>query len=499
MRSRLLLVFLVLVGLLAAGLGVPLALTHAQRSQEEVFTDRLTDTISFASGAQRLLIESPDGHSASTAFVAEIARYDEVYDVAVAVFDRTGGLLVASRPPERLPGLEGEPADRLRVALAGRRSETHPLLMPWDDRPIVLAEPVLVDGEVVGATMTVSPTDALRSAELRAWSVIAGVALLALLAGALVALPLTVWILRPVRRLDAAMGRVGTAVVAGGPPGPPMRRTGPPELRLLAGSFDRMTETVRGALDAQRAFVADASHQLRNPLTALRLRLSNLDGHVDPAAAEEHAAALEESERLSRVLDGLLALARAERAADTASGETVTGLDDVVEDRLENWRPLAEHIGVELRRSGPRGLRARIDPAGLETVLDAVLDNALKYTPEGGRVRIATLRVADRVGVSVVDGGPGMTVEERARATDRFWRAPGQSNVEGSGLGLAIASRTAAAAGGRLALDPAPGGGLRVTLWLEPAPPAPAAPSPPSSPPSSPSPSHAPPGAPSGP
>lgn len=468
MRSRLLLVFLVLVGLLAAGLGVPLAITHAQRSQEEVFTDRLTDTISFASGAQRPLLESPDGQAASTAFTAEITRYDEVYDVAVVVFDRSGALLVASRPPERLPELSGEPADRLRVALAGRRSDTYPLLMPWDDRPIVLAEPVLADGEVVGAAMTVSPTDALRSAELRIWSLVAGVMVLALLAGTLVALPLTVWILRPVRRLDEAMGRVGTAVVAGSPPGPPTRRTGPPELRLLAGSFDRMTETVREALAAQRAFVADASHQLRNPLTALRLRLSNLDGHVESGASEEHLAAMEEAERLSRVLDGLLALARAERAAETASGDTVTDLDDVVDDRLENWRPLAEHTGVELRRSGPRGVRARVDPGGLETVLDAVLDNALKYTPAGRRVRIATLRVAGQVGVSVVDSGPGLSTEDRARATDRFWRAPGQSNVEGSGLGLAIASRTAAAAGGMLALDPAPGGGLRVTLWLEP-------------------------------
>lgn len=470
MRSRLLLVVLVLVGLLAVGLGVPLALSDAQRNQEEVFTDRLTDTISFASAAQRPLIESPGGRAATTAFTAEITRYDEVYDVAVAVFDRSGALVAASRPPERLPDLSGDPAARLQVALAGRRSEPQPLLMPWDDRPIVLAEPVLVDGEVVGAAMTISPTDALRSAELRTWSVIAGATLLALLAGTLVALPLTAWILRPVRRLDEAMGRVGTAVVAGGPPGPPIRRSGPPELRSLAGSFDRMTETVREALAAQRAFVADASHQLRNPLTALHLRLSNLDGRVERGAAEEHLAALEEAERLSRVLDGLLALARAERAVEADRGEVVTELDGVVDDRVENWLPLAEHNGVELRRSGPRRLRARIGPAGLEGVLDAVLDNALKYTPRGRRIRVATLQVAGRVGVSVVDGGPGLSAEDRARATDRFWRAPGQSNVEGSGLGLAIAARTAAAAGGTLALDPAPGGGLRVTLWLEPAP-----------------------------
>ncbi|MEQ3553993.1 ATP-binding protein [Pseudonocardia nematodicida] len=471
MRSRLLLVVLVLVGLLAVGLGVPLALTDSQRGQEELFTDRLTDTISFAASSQRPLLEAPSGRAATTVFADEIVRYDEVYGVSVLIFDRTGSLIVASRPSDRLPALSDDATDRLEVALAGRRSQTYPLLMPWDSTALVLAEPVLVDGEVVGAAMTVSPTDALRAGQIRTWSVVAGAAVVALLAGTLVALPLTAWILRPVRRLDEAMDRVGTSVLAGGPAGPATRRSGPPELRRLSESFDRMTGTVREVLVAQRAFVADASHQLRNPLTALRLRLSNLDGRLDVGATDDHLAAMEEAERLSRVLDGLLALARAERAAESGpDGTGATELDDVVADRVENWRPLAEHTGVELRAGGPRGLRARIDPAGLETVLDAVLDNALKYTPDGGRVRVATLRLADRVGVSVVDGGPGMDAHDRARATDRFWRAPGQTNVEGSGLGLAIAARTAAGAGGTLALDDAPGGGLRVTLWLDPAP-----------------------------
>ncbi len=192
---------------------------------------------------------------------------------------------------------------------------------------------------------------------------------------------------------------------------------------------------------------------------------------------------MEEAERLSRVLDGLLALARAERAVEDAGDAEDTDLDVVIAERVDNWRPLAEHSGIELRRSGPHGLHGLIGEPALESVLDALLDNALKYTPAGRRVRVATLRTADRIGVSVVDGGPGLAREDRARATDRFWRAPGQTNVEGSGLGLAIAVRTAAAAGGSLQLGDAPGGGLRVTLWLRPAPsavpsPPPAAPDP---------------------
>lgn len=465
MRSRLLVIVLGLVGLLAIGLGVPLGVIDAQRSQEEVFTDRLTDTISFASGAQRPLIESDTGRSSTVAYAAEIARYDQVYGVAVLVFDRSGQVVVSSRAQP--PALSEEAQQRLRVALAGRRSTAYPLLLPWDSRPIVLAEPVLVDGEVVGAAVTVSPTAALRGGELRTWGVVAGAVLLALLLGVLVALPVVAWILRPVRRLDEGMGRVASSVLAGGDAEPVAERAGPPELRRLSVSFDRMTETVTQAMTAQRAFVADASHQLRNPLTALHLRLSNLDGQVRPEAADDHLAALEEAERLSRVLDGLLALARAERAPD---GEAESDVDDAVRDRLEAWRPLAEHHGVRLCRSGPAGLRARIMPGGIETVLDAVLDNALKYTPSGSEIRVRTVHDDDRVGLVVADGGPGMDPEQMLRATDRFWRAPGQTNVEGSGLGLAIAERTVELAGGEFRLGVDAGGGLLVTALLAAAP-----------------------------
>lgn len=462
MRSRLLVIVLVLVGLLAMGLGVPLGMIDSRRSQEEVFTDRLTDTISFASGAQRPLIESDAGRSTTVAFAAEIARYDEVYGVAVLVYDRAGQVVASSRAQP--PQLSEEAGHRLRVALAGRRSTAYDLLLPWDTRPIVLAEPVLVDGEVVGAAVTVSPTDALRTGELRTWSVVAGAVLLALLLGVLVALPVVAWILRPVRRLDEGMGRVASSVLAGGDADPVAERAGPPELRRLSTSFDRMTETVTQAMTAQRAFVADASHQLRNPLTALHLRLSNLDGQVSPDAADDHVAALEEAERLARVLDGLLALARAEQVPD---GGEESDVDHAVGDRLEAWRPLAEHQGVALRRAGPHGLWARIAPGGIETVLDAVLDNALKYTPADSEIRVATmLDGQDRVGVAVADGGPGMDAEQMARATDRFWRAPGQTNVEGSGLGLAIAERTVELAGGEFRLGSGPGGGLVVTALL---------------------------------
>ncbi|MFC5994917.1 sensor histidine kinase [Pseudonocardia hispaniensis] len=455
MRARLLVIMLVLVGLLAVGLGGPLALADARGAQHVMFTDRLTDTIFFASIAQRPITEAN-----ATGLAAELARYDEVYGVTVAVLDREQRIVAASRVQPIVLDEAGK--ERLRLALANRRSEPYPFILPWDDRPLVLAEPVLVDGEVRGAALTISPTGALRAQELRVWSVVAGAILLALVLGVLVALPLVRWILRPVHRLDEGTDRIADAVLAGAEAEPVATGSGPPELRRLSASFDRMAGIVTQALAAQRAFVADASHQLRNPLTALRLRLSNLDGHVAAAAAEDHAAALEEAERLSAMLDGLLALARAERVSATQPVE----LDPSIEDRIDAWRPLAEHIGLKLTRCGMRGLRARVTPGGIETLLDALLDNAMKFTPAGGVITIGVRKVPGGVDLVVRDTGPGIAPEELDRATDRFWRGPGQSDVEGSGLGLAIAARTAQVSGGMLRLELPPGGGLRVVARL---------------------------------
>ncbi len=463
MRARLLVIIMVLVGALAGGLGIPLALSSAMSAQQEMFTDRLKDTIFYASLAERS-IRNDD----TSGLEADLRRYDEVYGVAVLVLDRAGDVRASSRVPA--PVLDADGRDRVALALANRRSETYSRRFPWDVRPIVLAEPVLLDSGVGGVTVTVSPTRSLRQSELAVWSLVVAAGLLALALAALVALPVVRWILRPVQRLDEGTGRVAAAVLAGADAEPVADNSGPPELRRLSASFDRMAETVTQAYSAQRAFVADASHQLRNPLTALRLRLSNLEGHVDAAAADEHVGALEEAERLSTLLDGLLALARAERTAPLVAVDVDAG----VTDRVEAWRPLAEHTGLTLERSGTPGLRA-LGPSGMiETVLDAVLDNAVKFSPAGGSVVVDTALCGGHVEIAVRDTGPGMAPEELDRATARFWRSPEQSNVEGSGLGLAIASRTAEVAGGQLRLELPAGGGLRVVTRLRADPPPPA-------------------------
>ncbi|WP_051580120.1 sensor histidine kinase [Pseudonocardia acaciae] len=453
MRRRLLVTVMVMVAMVLVGLGVPLALSDARTATQRQFVDRLADTVRFASLSQRAVVEDDP-----SAVAAEMRRYDEVYGIAVVLLSRDGRPLAESRP-----GLAVADADRVSVALTGRRSEPYPAIMPWTEGAMLLAEPVLVDGEVRGAAVTVSPTGALRNELLAEWLVLLAAGLIALGLAALAALPVVRWIMRPVQLLDSGLPRVAAAVLAGRAAEPVGDGRGPAELRRLIGSFDKMAATVSQALAAQRGFVADASHQLRNPLTALRLRLNNLDSHVDPTAAEEHQAAMEEADRLADVLDGLLALAKAERAA--AEAETIE-LDRALDDRLDAWGVLAEHERLALRRTGDTGLRAHAPAGTVETVLDAVLDNAIKFSPPGGEIVVRTEADGEDVLVSVRDHGPGLSEDELERATDRFWRSPSQHNVEGSGLGLAIARSSARQCGGELSLRRPSGGGLRVVLRL---------------------------------
>ena len=491
MRTRLLVVVSVLVGLLAVGLGVPLATAAASAETQRVFVDRLGDTARAAAIAQR-----PVADADLAGLAAELTRFGEQDDLTVAVVDRQGRALAGSRPG---PVLD-DPQRRVAAALAGQRSERPDTLWPWSTGPMLLAEPVLVGGEVRAAVVTESPTGGPRRAVLLVWLVLAAVGALALAVAALAALPLVRWILAPVERLDTGMSRVDAAVRSGRRAEPVGAERGPPELRRLTEHFDRMAATVSSTLDAQRAFVADAGHQLRNPLTALRLRLQNLgsdlaraEGALAPGVSDgelagvrdEHAAALDEVDRLAGVLDGLLALARAEGAPPVS---VAVRLDPVLDDRAEAWGVLAEHGGLDLVRGGPRDLVVRTDPDTVATVLDAVLDNAVKYGPSGTAVELTTARVEDHAEVSVRDHGRGLAPDELGRATDRFWRSPLRADAgaavpgvpastdpttptapaapTGSGLGLAIAARAADRGGGVLLLHLPPGGGLRVTLRL---------------------------------
>ena len=458
MRSRILPVVLFLVVLVLLGLGIPLALSIASSEQESMFLDRVTSTERLASLAQQPLV---DGQT--TVLGQVLQRYAEVYGFTAAVLDEDGNTL--GQTPSAPNLVDNAVQSGLGLALAGRQPERGPLFLPWHDQPLVVAEPVMVGGEVRGAVVTVSPVDALRDRVLIEWALVLIGGLTALGLATLFALPVVRWILRPINRLDEAASRVAAAVTAGDELDPTATRTGPPELRRLARSFDEMAAGVTDAFAAQRAFVADASHQLRNPLTALQVRLSNMDESVAPDAAEDYAAAVSETQRLNEVLDSLLALARTE----AGSGPPVSiDASAAARERVAAWRAVAAARDVELRADVPDGLTVHAVPRAVDRILDAVLDNAVKFST--GRpdaiIEVSATRVGATVRISVRDHGPGLEPSELDRVTDRFWRAPRQQNVSGSGLGMAIVAQIVNSSHGALTLDLPEGGGLRIAVDL---------------------------------
>jgi signal transduction histidine kinase len=218
--------------------------------------------------------------------------------------------------------------------------------------------------------------------------------------------------------------------------------------------FNETVARVEQLLRSQREFAADASHQLRTPLTALRLRLENLERDLAEPGRRDLEGAIEEVERLARLVDGLLVLARAD-SHDSSAGPVELGA--LVSDRVVAWAARAEDLDVRLVAEVHEGGTVRAGAEGLRQVLDNLIENALEASPAHGTVTV----VAQSTELRVRDEGPGLSPEEREQAFDRFWRARAGA---GSGLGLAIVRRLVDGAGGEVELLPAAGGGLEAVV-----------------------------------
>ncbi|MEV0895447.1 HAMP domain-containing sensor histidine kinase [Actinoplanes sp. NPDC049802] len=450
MRRRLVVTYLLLLCMVLLALAIPLAVTVASRETDRAVADRLADATRFAS------LAAPAVRSGELdTLTGELRRYQELYGIGTMLVDQDQRVLsvFGDRP--------ADPGWAIRGALAGHQVGSPKTLWPWEDEPLVVAVPVSDGGAVLGVVLTVSPTDRNRRAVLVVWLLLAMVGAIAVVACLTTAHRLAGWVLRPVTRLDAAAheiaaGDSGARVQPG---------LGPPELRRLSASFNEMADAVAEAMERQRSFVAHASHQLRNPLTVLRLRIEDLGSRLDDDDLRaDHEFALEETDRLADVLDGLLALARAER------GQQRTEVVDTValtRHRVRAWQPLVERREIELVTVLPEEpLPARTVATALDQALDALIDNALKFTPAGGKVEVEVTSRDGGAEVTVRDTGPGMTEEQRRRASERFWRAPDAQNVDGAGLGLSIVAVLVEASGGRFTLAPAASGGLAATIWF---------------------------------
>ncbi|MEV6347881.1 HAMP domain-containing sensor histidine kinase [Actinoplanes sp. NPDC051851] len=453
MRRRLAGIYLLLMVMVLVALEVPLATALTSRETDRVLADRLADATRFAA-----LAAPPIRTGELTPLTDELRAYQQVYGITTMVLDQDQRVLSAFGDPVLDPEYT-EPA--IRAALAGRQVGAPAMLWPWQRHPLVVAVPVSDGGAVLGVVVTVSPTGRSRRAVVSSWAALGLLGLAAVAACVIAAHRLAGWVLRPVTRLDAAAHEIGAGDDdARVPPG-----LGPPELRRLSASFNEMADAVAQAMHRQRSFVAHASHQLRNPLTVLRLRIEDLGGRLtDDEARADHEGTLAETDRLAEVLDGLLALARAERGPRRMTEADATA---VARRRRDAWRPLADRRGITLVAVLPDGPRpVRLVATALDQVLDALIDNALKFTPAGGTVEVSVAGHDGGVETTVRDDGPGMTAEQCRQAAERFWRAPDAQNVDGAGLGLSIVAVLAEASGGRFALAPAGPRGLRASVWF---------------------------------
>lgn len=244
----------------------------------------------------------------------------------------------------------------------------------------------------------------------------------------------------------------------------------PAELLPFVRAINRLLARVQQAMAAQQRFIADAAHELRTPLAALSLQAERLQAMALAAPAQERLQELRQGmERSRHLLDQLLGLARAQAGrSDCAQLQALAAL---LRELLQELHPLAQakgiDLGIDLGTEGNPEASVQLPRTALYLLLKNLLDNAIRYTPAGGRIDLRITQDAAQLCLQVQDSGPGIPPAERTRVFEPFYRLPGSAG-EGSGLGLAIAQTLAQGLGGSITLHDAPGGGLcaRVRLPL---------------------------------
>lgn len=460
MTRRLLAGYLTITVIVLVLLMVPLGVFYSQRERERLAADVEHDANVIAT------LYEDDLEDGTALDPTPADTYEDRTGARVVVVDSAGISQVDtaaevnrdfSTRPEFESALEG-------VRTAGtRQSDT------LGAELLYVAVPVASGGTVHGALRITLDTADVGQRVQNFWLALGAIAAIVLAAVVLIGWVIARSVTRPLRELTASAERFAGGDLSVGD----HVAQGPPEIRTLDATMTAMALRLDAVLTDQRRFVADASHQLRTPLTALRLRLENLqsdlgvgDGDPDGHAVEALERAIGEIERLTEVVSNLLQLARAD-------ARVVIGVVDLVAlvgDRVDTWTAIADERGVELRHDPPATpMGVRCVTGAIEQILDNLLDNALAVSPPGGRIDVEIDPAGEGsqegfVQLRVVDHGPGLDDTGKADAMRRFWR--GDTTRPGTGLGLAIVETLAAASGGRAALVDTVGGGLTVIVEL---------------------------------
>lgn len=440
--------------LAVVALGVPLAISLKARVNAEVRTQSQAQADLVAATAADLLGAVDKAELTTLAQTAARSVRGRIL-----IVNGSGVVLVDSAGPAQV-GVSYASRPEIQAALRG-----HPVQVQRGSRTLgqeilATAVPIIRHGRPVGAVRVTQTVAAVNSAVARAILGLAVLALVVLTLGLLAGTVIAGQVVRPIRRLEQIARRV-----AGGDLEARAELEGSSEQRSLAASFNEMTDRILRLLAAQRHFVADASHQLRTPLTAMRLRLEAAKVVEPDQAAPEVDAAIAEVDRLSRTVDELLVLSGAGERQFVAEA---VDLSSMARAALPRWQGQARKAGVRLElREGSDGGRVWLPRRDLETALDALIDNALRYSPGATTVTIVT----GLAGIEVQDEGPGIAEHERDLVFERFHRGEaGRRGPAGSGLGLAIARELARGWGGDVALSRSPGGGTIASLLVPHAP-----------------------------
>ena len=414
-----------------------------------VETDRITtalerDSFVIAGRAEETL-ETPSAEGLKYVQDA-ITKYGSESGARVIVLDMNGIAIADSESLESI-GTSFLSRPEIVEALAGTVSVGRRFSTTVNQELLYVAVPILNGSQTLGAVRLTFPASVVDDAVNERLEGISSVAGITLLVSVLVALLLAVGITRRLSNLknvteEFTKGNYKVRAEING---------GAPEIRSLARSFNTMADQLDKLIAQQKAFAGDASHQLRTPLTALQLRLERATEMLatDPAgAAERIEAAMVETDRLQRLVEGLLVLSRSENADKITRDKCDAA--QIARERFENWEALASEQDVALVLDVPETAMIFAIPGALEQVVDNYIDNALSIVPTKSKITVKISADSEFTKFSIIDEGPGIPEADIAKAFNRFWRA--RSDTHGSGLGLAIVDRLATASGGRAEL-----------------------------------------------
>jgi two-component system, OmpR family, sensor kinase len=450
LRLRILLAFAYGFLLILVALEVPLALNLSRRVDAEVRND--------AAGQAHIVAAQASGSmNRPVRLRALTERAASTLGARVIVVGPNGGLRADSAG--RAAGSYASRPE-IKVALSGRTAQGERQSETLGTKLLYTAVPVTSGGRTVGAVRVTQSVSAVTDRVRRSVLALVAIGAAALLLGLVLAWFLADSLSRPLRKLAKTAREVeegdfeARAEVAG-----------PQEAKEVAIAFNDMAGRIGTVLAAQREFVANASHQLRTPLTGLRLRLESASAKADsPELERELAAAEQEVERLARLLNTLLMLAREGQTPRTGS---LVSLGLAAKHAHERWEARSEQRGQRLDLEAGQDVVVHAAEEDLAIVLDNLIENALHYSPAGSTVSIEYGRDGTSAFLAVLDDGPGIAPGEEDAVFERFNRGrAGKSGASGTGLGLAIVQTLAERWGGTAALRARPEGGTRAEIRL---------------------------------